>query len=476
MTAIHSQSHSHRSLSLQLIERLASKSVSLDLDRTNEQRWLQISPEHICLAGLALLDCERECEGVRERDGCDLKSPSQLDTHTGLPKKENILQQFQDYCRHYNSHNPDPIHVQLSILPALSPRVIPTEEQLTQIRQHLALLAQESLEAILLRETTGTATGTASEDPLTRKAKNPKAKPSTARVKKLHRTPENPAVPSPRSSHADQISLVDLIQTRLGVVECDDPRETGKCTHDDDDEWIPIPPKLKRRHRHNEVEEQQQQQNIHLELSGERNVGTGITTNRLVSPPLDLLDRSNDESDCSCTFDSACVESTTTAKENSEARPRSADFVTATSKESHDRNHEENQHHVAALTAVSATSEGLQEEIERLTLALKEANELLRQERIHHAQQLSQEKEHHANSMQALQLRLYISETRLKTYEEALDEHIQSVASNVYQPTSPPRPLPAFTTGNISSTADGPHMASPLISRVMQTYHQREYD
>jgi len=57
--------------------------------------------------------------------------------------------------------------------------------------------------------------------------------------------------------------------------------------------------------------------------------------------------------------------------------------------------------------------------------------------------------------MQALQLRLYISETRLKTYEDALQQHVEAVANNVA--ASPPR-----------RTADRDTISSRVLGKSQQ--------
>jgi hypothetical protein len=71
-------------------------------------------------------------------------------------------------------------------------------------------------------------------------------------------------------------------------------------------------------------------------------------------------------------------------------------------------------------------------------------------------QDLQEERAAHNTALQSLQLRLYISETRLKTFEDALEQHVQSVANNT-APTSPERrrirPEEQATT-------------TPLLSRV----------
>lgn len=77
--------------------------------------------------------------------------------------------------------------------------------------------------------------------------------------------------------------------------------------------------------------------------------------------------------------------------------------------------------------------------IQQLEAQLATANELLLQERQLHRKEMIREKEAAQERMQALQLRLYIAETRLKTFEDALAQHNLQVANNVAGPTSPGR-------------------------------------
>eukprot|EP00538_Stauroneis_constricta_P013633 CAMPEP_0119572840 /NCGR_PEP_ID=MMETSP1352-20130426/44824_1 /TAXON_ID=265584 /ORGANISM="Stauroneis constricta, Strain CCMP1120" /LENGTH=317 /DNA_ID=CAMNT_0007622527 /DNA_START=263 /DNA_END=1216 /DNA_ORIENTATION=+ len=76
---------------------------------------------------------------------------------------------------------------------------------------------------------------------------------------------------------------------------------------------------------------------------------------------------------------------------------------------------------------------------------------------------LRSEREMYEERMQAIQLRLYISETRLKTFQDALDQHVQAVASNVSQ---------NYTTSIIPDESDGDAeygdgtSSSPMFARV----------
>ena len=95
--------------------------------------------------------------------------------------------------------------------------------------------------------------------------------------------------------------------------------------------------------------------------------------------------------------------------------------------------------------------------IQQLEAQLATANELLLQERKFHRKEMQNEKEASHERMQALQLRLYIAETRLKTFEDALEQHNLQVANNVAAPTSPGRRPPSSE--------------SPQYSKVLRHHH-----
>jgi hypothetical protein len=104
-----------------------------------------------------------------------------------------------------------------------------------------------------------------------------------------------------------------------------------------------------------------------------------------------------------------------------------------------------------------------EQRIRQLEMELVQKDQQLKEERIMHAKALREEKERCEDSMQDLQLRLYISETRLKTYIDALEQHVESVASNLsnnYTPSSPMR------RGG-GSMEQAPPSLLLLISRVL---------
>jgi hypothetical protein len=95
--------------------------------------------------------------------------------------------------------------------------------------------------------------------------------------------------------------------------------------------------------------------------------------------------------------------------------------------------------------------------VNQLQLQLAEMESLFKQERKAHANQLQSQREDYEERMQALQLRLYISETRSRTFEDALHEHIKAVANNVAL-------TPIKSSGEEESTATS--ISKLLYSRV----------
>ena len=68
------------------------------------------------------------------------------------------------------------------------------------------------------------------------------------------------------------------------------------------------------------------------------------------------------------------------------------------------------------------------EHIQRLELQLLGKNQQLMEERETHLTSMRQQKERYDDQIQALQMRLYISETKQKNYEDALRQHIETVS------------------------------------------------
>jgi hypothetical protein len=100
----------------------------------------------------------------------------------------------------------------------------------------------------------------------------------------------------------------------------------------------------------------------------------------------------------------------------------------------------------------------LLDQIKLLELQLETKERQILEERVSAQKQLQTVKDQSLERIQALQLRLYISETRLQTYEDALQQHVESVAQNTALTASPGR---YKTSAPVSETP-------PLYARALQ--------
>lgn len=110
-----------------------------------------------------------------------------------------------------------------------------------------------------------------------------------------------------------------------------------------------------------------------------------------------------------------------------------------------------------APTSESRVTKQLQR-IAKLEKDVSNANQQLTEERLEHSKIMRKEKQRYENLIQALQLRLYISENKLRTFEEALENHVQAVSTI------------SSSSSSISRTnGDGRMPSSPsLISKVLE--------
>ena len=96
--------------------------------------------------------------------------------------------------------------------------------------------------------------------------------------------------------------------------------------------------------------------------------------------------------------------------------------------------------------------------IANLENELEEANRRSEEERLAHTKALRNQKERYENLIQSLQLRLYISENKVRTYEEALEQHIAAISTINRNST--------FVKPNAEERIPG---SPSLISKVLQS-------
>ena len=437
-----------RSLHLSVIQKLASNDSSCysvaDLLRTEEQRLLQISPIHICLAGLALLenDCTDDVQQKQQRDEL----------------QQRLHHTFHEYCRYYNEHNTKGTPV--SLLAALSPRVMPNMEQLTAIRRHVSRFAEEALEELLLEEKLSNDTRKKNVHDFLATSHKVKRKKVKVRQETKSRTSGPPPSMYPDDLSHEGFSLVELVHRKLRVAQANDDKSVIT-----EDEWLPIPPKLSIKRRRPVVNGAKVQAVVRGERNYEANEALESLNDHgayLDNPVLHESQSAAKNKNRPLIVDASIKTPATTSlgTRNPAPHPRlnqDQDSSATTS----DCSLISDEYEAPVSVSDIIPNQTNDDRIVELEQALKHTKDLLQQERSRHAQQLNQEKEQHANSMQALQLRLYISETRVKTYQDALETHFQSVASNAWQLNSPPRP-------SALTSSDTPQLTSPLISRVIQ--------
>ncbi len=100
----------------------------------------------------------------------------------------------------------------------------------------------------------------------------------------------------------------------------------------------------------------------------------------------------------------------------------------------------------------------LKKRIQELELEILQKDTQLKEEQQKNMKMLREEKERFSDQMRAVQMRLYISETRLKNYEDALKNHVEAVSNSVSSAYS-------YTTPSIPDH-DG-HTTSQSISSVL---------
>jgi hypothetical protein len=435
---------------------------------TPEQEALSIPPYLVYLAGL-LASGE--------------PSISSIASSSGPPYPKLLKERFQEYQTAYHHEGCSSKNSKGgSIMYALSPRLIPTEEQQKCIDQDIERNAKElesAANAVVkgLHEMDDRAEETSS---LTRKQqRKPKKKknlPSSKDAKKSirhhadtriniddgandvqqnnHKGADDTEEPS---ETLEQLQL--QIQTKNALLQSDDAAGDGA--------WITVSKKGLSNVSDCEADDssspssERLQETTTTSQSFVETQETFIDTRGQRAPPsggCESEDASSPARQQLLSFvDDAVEETSNNDAKTLEAEPTPTPTPTAT------KNNKEESSFALLL---------LQERnIRLLEQQLAEKEEQLANERRDHATTRRAGKERSDNLAQSLQLRLYISETHLKSYQEALDQHIQAVATNVSAPNNSynsisSSPMRQGTTSN--NEQDHPPPSSPLISRVLQ--------
>jgi hypothetical protein len=209
---------------------------------------------------------------------------------------------------------------------------------------------------------------------------------------------------------------------------------SNDVTQDKDSSWCQV--KSKRAVRKTETEKETRARQHEIASGGESTKRT-LQQNKAKAVSDLESQHDNEEEDGNQDFDSVseslstekAVQTETMSTQHTERPPIS-------SNENQIKSIATNTDTIATMTRSSQTHleedpmqtiQTLQQQVQQLQAQLAQHELLLTQERQAHSKVLQQ----HEERMQALQLRCYISETRSRAFEDALEQHIAAVANNV---------------------------------------------
>jgi TolA-binding protein len=115
-------------------------------------------------------------------------------------------------------------------------------------------------------------------------------------------------------------------------------------------------------------------------------------------------------------------------------------------------------------TTSTITAPHRDDQIQQLEWTVRELQQQLQQERENNARILKKEREDAQELLQGMQLRLHISETRTRIFEEALAAHVDAVAQNVaLHPTK-------NNNHNNNNNNNNKSSRSPIITLLNQSH------
>ena len=439
-----------------LIEELALEESSplLSFEPTNEQSTIGIPAFLIYLSGLVLIST-----------GSKNNTPA-ISSFT--PTQEERFQKYQKlyYGEEFTSGNSNNNNNDDDRLYRFSPRMLPTANQQksigNDIQQKLKELeSQSDLAAKDLLET-WTETALPSSSSSSSKKSNTKDKKRRKNKKKRNNTAAL-ANPMSEKEQQDETAISSPSKTRsevLMAIQNETSILLSKQEETDDSSlWVAVE---KKNHHHH-----------HRGLSKQKKITTTINnsnknhdmTNRVVSLSLDM----NENIDTTTTTNN---DTTFVVPPSSPLVDNNNHKLDETNKITEENKTNDDQHPIGKTsqdeakngsTVTNNSTKSLEERILELEYLLEQKENELQEERIAHTKELSKKNLEFDNQIQALQLRLYISETRLKTYQDALSEHMNKVSNNIATSSSS---SDTTTTTAIAATSAMTRYSSPKKSRL----------
>ena len=468
-------------------DELRSKCIN-SLTLTPEQALLSIPPSLVYLAGLVL---SNDTDFLSLQNSPNSNKSETAPRLVSLPDSVHV--RFQKYCRRYNQFLSTPGSVSLPDFRVLSPRIMPTLEQYCVIQKDTASKAAfVALQKLLID----------GDDPKQNKGKeslprhhrhSAKTKKKKIRQKPTHHNnqrsywleDENSSMAGNTCKEEDTKPLPESLDDIRGKFLTHSSMEENSSALSISTEWISVPKITRTITR--KTKPFSPESTIQKDPRKPASRGQGEEFPPLTGGPTSVAECSKK----GLTKNSLCSAAASTSVaasiiEEVRVQPQNVHLITSSTDEYNDIKNTSSCDKGRMVTPVPVsteqkfppvtimTSSPLKNHcrIRELEDALAESNRLLEEERRTHTQQWKEEQERHANSMQALQLRLYISETRLKTYQEALEAHIQSVGENVYNPNSLSSPVRRTCQEQSSHQATATRSglpetpSSPLVSRV----------
>jgi hypothetical protein len=395
-----------------LIIDLASGPVGTAWNPTEEQQLLGIPSQLIFLAGLVL-------HGKRS---------------TAPPYPSSVQERFVQLQALYNAQ----VNV---IIPLntktfhLSPRLAPTAEQQKVIQQEISRTFQE-LEGkanAVLQDLLTTADKPTKHNRSSKQKAKKTAPPQKASFSHLSHLDEE--------ANEDRISAEPLEEVMMALhIPTDQDGSIVK-----DGSWLPVPKKKASKPHHETANENEKENDNENQSAAQEATHHHHSPNNRMEETPNLRTATSQDSGSTA---SSGISYLAAAQQPPKTWVATPDEISLPQiKDESDHNN----------TSSSSSSSPLEQRVRQLERQLAQTNQQWQAERQAHTKRLRCEKERSDTILQAVQLRLYISETRLKTYQDALEEHVQAVGENVYTPSSPPR----------RRRVEQNETASPLISRVL---------
>lgn len=401
---------------------LASKKVGLDVQLTEDQRLLGILPPLVYIAGLVLCN----------KTGNPSTSPS-ISPPFSSALQDQFLELQKIYFTHTNYGNESESTCSKSRISTraknlddhknyhLSPRLVPSLQQRNFIhRDVVAKLKELEVQAnIVANELLTNERG--SKNTLLRKNKNSKKKALQKNIPIEHRSDSSKNEQDLQSDLKDGLNCSTVSSETLSdFLQIQNQRSEEGADADDSNSWVAVKQRGLKSGPKFEVDAQTPGV---VELTELNDVGSidHIGNASMIDQPKQREDKGDERGSNST---NGFMFTTT------DQYLRSVQSNTSR-EEAYSNLNTSNLHGTTDITINELELGALNQRINNLEKLVAQKDEQLADERRLRTKSVREIKENFEDQIQALQMRLYISDTRLKNYQDALEQHVQTVANNV---------------------------------------------